>query len=192
MSGDDFGRLIYLGLLAVVVGGYFLLQNRTSLGKVAQQVAVWGLIFVGVAAGYGLWHDIVASNPQLARFSEDGQITVPRAQDGHYYLTLTINQKPVDFMIDTGATDVVLTLRDAKAVGIETDGLSYLGQAQTANGTVRTARVRLQDVQLGKTDQGGLVAWVNEGDLDISLLGMTYLQRFARMEIAGDQMILTP
>ncbi len=191
MDGDEFGRLIYLGLLVAVIGGAYLLGNRQSMGKLAQQASIWGLIFVGMAAGYGLWSDIRGDDPRQAVVTETGQIEVPRSRDGHYYLTLQINGKPVEFMVDTGATDVVLSRPDAERVGIQTDTLAYTGEARTANGAVRTARVRLEDVQVAGFDEGGMVAWVNDGDLDISLLGMSYLRQFSRMEFVGNKLVLT-
>ena len=51
--------------------------------------------------------------------------------------------RPVRFMVDTGASDIVLSRRDAERVGIEPGSLSYLGRARTANGAVATAPVRL-------------------------------------------------
>jgi aspartyl protease family protein len=114
---------------------------------------------------------------------------VPRAPDGHYYLTLEVAGTPVEFMVDTGATNVVLSRRDAERVGVDLDGLMYLGQAQTANGTVRTARVRLDDVTLGPWRDDRIAAWVNEGEMDGSLLGMDYLGQF-HVELAGDRMVL--
>ncbi len=191
VDGDEFGRLIYLVLLVAVIGGSFLLSNRQSMGKMAQQASIWGLILVGMAAGYGLWSDIRGAEPRQAVVTEAGQIEVPRARDGHYYLTLQINGEPVEFMVDTGATDVVLSRPDAERVGIETDTLAYTGEARTANGAVRTARVRLEDVQVAGFDEGGMVAWVNDGDMDISLLGMSYLRQFSRMEFVGNKLVLT-
>ena len=59
-----------------------------------------------------------------------------------------------------------------------------------ANGVVRTARVRLTDVTLGPYHDDSLGAWVNEGEMDGSLLGMDYLGRFS-VTMAGDEMVLT-
>ena len=96
----------------------------------------------------------------------------------------------VNFVVDTGATDVVLSEVDARRVGLDPEGLIYSGRASTANGIVRTARVRLEDVSVGGFDEGSLRASVNEGALETSLLGMSYLQRFERIEIRGDRLIL--
>ena len=191
MDQDTIWRAVYLGLLIAVLGGYFVLENRGRLGRVAQQAAVWGLIFVGIAAGYGLWSDIRAQAPRQTVFADSGAVEVPRAPDGHYYLTLDIAGTLVRFLVDTGASEVVLTAQDARRVGIDPDSLNYLGQATTANGIVRTARVRLEDVRLGETVEPRLAASVTEGEMETSLLGMTYLGRFSRIEIAGDRLILT-
>ncbi|MBC7153534.1 MAG: TIGR02281 family clan AA aspartic protease [Rhodobacteraceae bacterium] len=194
MGDDTTARLIYLGLLGAVIGGYFLVANRHNLGRMAQQASIWGLIFVGVAAGYGLWADIRSDiRPQQAVFSAPGEtrIEVPRAQDGHYYLTLQIAGTPVTFIVDTGASDVVLSREDAERLGLDPGNLAYLGRAGTANGTVHTARVTLSDVRLGAIHDPRLTAWVSQGEMPGSLLGMAYLQRFTRIEIAGDRLLLS-
>lgn len=192
MTGDDFGRLIYLVLLGSVIAGYFLLSNRHRLGHVAQQAAIWGLIFIGAIAGFGLWSDIrhqVA--PSQTVFGEERRIEVPRAPDGHYYMTVEVNGTPLHFVVDTGATDVVLTRKDAARVGLDPEDLQYFGEAHTANGTVRTAPVRLDTVAIGPIVDRNLRAFVNAGEMHDSLLGMAYLNRFKRIEFVRDRMILT-
>jgi len=192
MAGDQIGQLAYLVVLAAAIGGYFIAANRRQLGRVARHGALWGLIFVGVIAAAGLWSDIRSTvAPRQAVFAEDRRIEVPRAPDGHYYLTLQINGTPVRFVVDTGASDLVLTRRDAERVGLDHGQLSYLEQARTANGVVRTARVRLGEVRLGPVVDENMRAVVNGGEMDTSLLGMNYLQRYSRMEFTGDRLILT-
>ncbi|MEZ5885212.1 MAG: TIGR02281 family clan AA aspartic protease, partial [Paracoccaceae bacterium] len=121
---------------------------------------------------------------------EDGRIVAPLAPDGHYYLTAEINGTKVRFMVDTGASDIVLTRQDAAHVGLNPDGLSYFGQARTANGTVATAPVVLNSLDLGPIHDENLRAVVNGGEMDQSLMGMAYLTRFARVELSRDQLIL--
>lgn len=114
MTDIDPGQLIYLLLLLVAVGGWFVTQGRGNLGKLSQQAMVWGLIFVGVIAAVGLWGDIRNSiAPRQSVIAEAGRIELPRAQDGHYYVQAEVNGVPVNFVVDTGASAVVLTLQDA-------------------------------------------------------------------------------
>ncbi|MBZ0123806.1 MAG: TIGR02281 family clan AA aspartic protease [Roseovarius sp.] len=192
MSEFDYARLFYLVLLGSAVVMWFFAQNRKSLGRVTQQALVWGLIFIGIIAAVGLWGDIRQTvRPSQTVLAEAGRIEVPRAPDGHYYLTAEVNGTAVEFVIDTGASQIVLSERDARRVGIDTAGLVYVGRATTANGEVRTAPVRLDRLAIGPFADERVRAVVNEGDLDRSLLGMDYLQRFSSVEIAGNRLVLT-
>ncbi|MGR3499267.1 MAG: retropepsin-like aspartic protease family protein [Limimaricola soesokkakensis] len=191
MSPDNLASLAYLGLLGAAIAGWFLVQNRDRLGQVAQQAAVWTLIFIGAIAAAGLWSDIREdAMPRQTMIGAEG-IEVPQARDGHYYLTLEVNGAPIDFVVDTGATDMVLGREDARRAGIDPEELTYLGSAVTANGTVRTARVRLDSVALGPIEDEGLSAVVTDGDLAGSLLGMGYLRLFGRIEIENGTLVLT-
>lgn len=189
MDSETTGRLIYLVLLLAAVGGWIIVEYRKRMGQALRVAMAWGLIFIGVMAGYGLWNDLRSDIAPQQMISEAGVIEVPRAEDGHYYLTLQINGTSIQFLADTGATNMVLSQADARRLGIDPDALVYLGTAQTANGIVRTARVELPMVELGPYQDRDFSAWVNDGDMDKSLLGMDYLALY-RVELAGNEMIL--
>ena len=194
MPEFETGRLIYLLVLLAMVAGWFFMQGRgEGFNKTLQQAAIWGLILTGAAAGYALWGDISRSSavPQQSYEGGIGAVTIPRARDGHYYLTMQINGASIRFVVDTGASDMVLTRADAQRVGLSPDTLNYLGRANTANGEVRTAFVRLSEVQLGTVRDFDVSAVVNDGDMAQSLLGMGYLQRWGRIEISNNELILT-
>jgi aspartyl protease family protein len=191
MDADQIARLVYLGLIAAALSGWFFMQLRGNLGRSLQMLAVWALIFVGVIAAYGLWNDIRREVAPTQSMLAGNVVSVPRGPDGHYRLLVEVNGTPVDFIVDTGASDIVLSRQDAARAGLAPETLAYTGMAQTANGTVRTAPVRLGTVRLGEITDTDLRAVVNEGDLDVSLLGMGYLDLFNRIEIAGDELILT-
>lgn len=192
MANIETGQLIYLIVLGAMVAGWFFMQTRQGLNRTLQYAAVWAMIFVGGAAAVGLWQDISrdAARPQLSQ-TDAGQIVVPRSRDGHYYLQLGINGTNIPFVVDTGATDMVLTQADALKAGLDPETLNYLGRANTANGQVRTAFVKLDEVTLGDVTDRNVSAVVNEGQMAQSLLGMGYLQRWGRIEITGGELILT-
>ncbi|WP_170332949.1 retropepsin-like aspartic protease family protein [Ruegeria arenilitoris] len=192
MDGYDFGRLTYLVLLGAALLFWFITQNRQSLGKTMQQVMAWVFIFVGVIALVGLWEDIrstVSPAPQMA--VTGNTIEVPRSFDGHYYLPMLVNGEPITFLVDTGASQIVLSPQDAKRIGIDLDQLNYFGRAATANGVVRTAPVRLDSLTLGPITDSNVSAWINEGDLNQSLLGMDYLHRFSNIQFADGRLVLS-
>ena len=191
MDSTELPRVAYLVLLLLAVAGWFIAENRVSLGKTMRMALVWGLIFLGVIAGVGLWSDIRTDViPQQSVVADGARIEVPRAFDGHYYLTLNLNGEPVDFVVDTGASDVVLTRDDAARIGIDLDNLVYSGRAMTANGAVRTASTRVDAVEIGGIRDTGVRVSINEGEMPGSLLGMSYLQRFERIEISDGRLVL--
>lgn len=190
MHADLSPDLIYLLLLLLAVGGYAVAALRARPGRTLQQISVWGLIFMGLIAVFGMWDGIKASLLPAQAVLSDGRIEAPLGPDGHYYLTAEVNGTPVRFVVDTGATQIVLNRRDAARAGIDTGALAFTGQARTANGTVATAPVRLQSVVLGPIRDHDLRAVVNGGEMGTSLMGMAYLTRFARVEFGKDRMIL--
>ncbi len=192
MDSQDLPRLIYLVLLGTAVAGWFIAENRQNLGKTARMGLAWGLIFLGVIAAYGLWGDIKSDVLPRQAVSEDGRIEVPRSIDGHFHLTLRLNDEPVDFLVDTGASDIVLTLDDAKRVGLDPDNLAFLGTAQTANGTVKTAFATVDNISIGPVSFDRVRVSVNGGEMPGSLLGMSLLSRFDRLEINDNVLRLDP
>lgn len=191
MDGDSTGRLIYLVLLLVAIGGWVMVEYRQRLGLALRTAMAWGLIFLGVAAGYGLWQDLRHDVLPRQMVTETGELVIPRAADGHYYIDIDVGGTRLTMMADTGATSVVLSPADARRLGIAPESLVFTGQAMTANGVVRTARTTLRDVTLGPFTEAALPVWVNEAEMDISLLGMDLLGRY-RIEIDRERMVLRP
>jgi aspartyl protease family protein len=193
MADSDLMRLVYLSILLGVLGVGVLAAYRGRMGQMLQQAAIWFFIFLGGVVVYGFWEEIsdIAVPRQAVSFEGDAAVVeVPRSRDGHYYMTLTVNGVPVRFVVDTGATDLVLTRADAAAVGLDVDALRFFGQARTANGVVRTADVRLDEVALGQIVDRNVRGVVNGGDMGTSLLGMSYLGDFGRIEIENDELRL--
>lgn len=191
MTGDQTASLVYLVLLGTMIGSYVLVASRRNLGRSIRHAALWVLIFLGVIVSYGLWEDIRGTViPRQSVHAEQGRIEVPMARDGHFHMTLGVNGVPVEFVVDTGASEIVLTQEDAERAGIAIDGLPFLGTANTANGTVRTAQVRLDEVDLGGITDRNVRALVNGGEMNGSLLGMTYLNRFSEVSFGNGTMVL--
>lgn len=192
MDSFDTGRLIYLILLGLMVAGWFFAQGRASWNKTLQHAAVWLFIFLGAIAAFGLWGDISQTvKPRQAVFAVENRIVVPRSPNGHYYIDTTVNGAAVRFVLDTGASALVLTQDDARRAGLEPSKLDYFSRAMTANGEVRTAPVRLESLTLGSVTDTNIAAVVNGGEMSESLMGMEYLQRWGRIEIAGNRLTLT-
>jgi len=192
MSADQTAELIYLLLLVGVIGSYYLLSRRQSIGQQLRHAGLWVLIFIGVIVAYGLWGDLRSTvMPRQSVFAEQGRIEVPMGPDGHYHMIAQVNGVPVQFVVDTGASDIVLSREDAQRAGIDLDGMPFIGVANTANGPVKTARVRLDEIAFDGIGDRNVPALVNGGEMEGSLLGMSYLTRFSEVSFGNGRMVLT-
>lgn len=187
MLGMEIGQIIGIGLLVLLA--LSLLGSALS-NNGARNALIWVLIFLGFTWVAAEWDTFRGEFGQQQATFTDARIEVPKGVDNHFRLTLIINEVPVDFLVDTGASQVVLTQRDAARVGLDPDNLAYIGTAFTANGEVATAPVRLDSVILGDIRDTRVPASVNSGQMESSLLGMSYLSRFESIEIRQDRLIL--
>lgn len=189
-SPDDTARFFYLALLGVFAATWLFSRYRGRLGQAAQHAAIWGLIFLGAVLAIGFSGDLQRMLVGAPQQIDDRTVALSQGRSGHFEAVLEVNGTNVRFLVDTGATNLVLSRRDAEAAGIDTSALSYMLPTQTANGRMMSARVRLDQVSLGAFVDRDVAATVNGGDLDISLLGMSYLERYAGWQVRGDRMYL--
>ena len=202
LTADQTMRLVYLLILLVAVGSYALVASRGRIATSLRNLVLWGLLFTGVAAAYELW---TGSRGAMVAVEANGDsaVVLRRAFDGQFHLDLQIigangRAQPVRFIVDTGATDLVLTQEDAARLGYGAGSLQIAkalgahvtGVASTANGVTRTARVSLPQVMLEGHMARDVPALVNEGALHASLLGMGFLERFQRIEITRDRLTI--
>ena len=186
MDTDQILRAVFLFAIVLYLATGFMGRGKT--GRQLQALATWGLIIFGTFLAVSFWQ-----NMQTDRRAANGkdQIRIVRENDGHYYLDAQVNGVAITFVVDTGASNIVLSQSAAKAAGIAVGELNYFGRAQTANGEVRIAPIRIETLVVEDVTDKNLRAVVNEGELDTSLLGMDYLNRFSRIEIENGSLILT-
>jgi aspartyl protease family protein len=189
---DAQARLFYLALLGMVIAGGVFYNYRNRLGTALQHAAIWVLIFLGATIAYGFKDQLTSQlYPGTARSVDARTIELRRADDGHFYARVQVNGTGVRFMVDTGATNLVLSQQDARRIGLAMGDLNYVLPTSTANGTVYGAGVVLERVELGGFVDTDVRAVVNGGRMSISLLGMTYLDRFRSFSVEGDRLLLS-
>ena len=191
MQEFDYLRLIYLLVLAIAISGLVYTQFKERLGYAIKATLTWVMIFFATIAVYGLWDDVRnAIVPTYITTHSEDRISLQRQADGHFYAKLNVDGKDIKFLIDTGASEIVLSKNDAEAAGIDFRRLRYSGRASTANGIVSTAPIRIEKLRFGNLVNRRIIAYVTAGDLDISLLGQSYLEQFDKVIIDGDIMTL--
>ncbi len=123
--------------------------------------------------------------------SYGGNVRIQADRNGHYLNEARIEGRPVDFMVDTGASLVVLRYEDARALGLVYGSDTFEVAVQTANGAAKAHRVKLNSVRLGSIwldDVDALV--MGEGVLRTNLLGMSFLKRLSRYEVRDGMLVL--
>ncbi len=187
MTADDWPQLAFYLLLLVLIGGAMLTELFGRGGRALQQAALWAVIFAGTILAANWWIDGDIPRQQVLT---GGRVEVQVGRDGHFHLTARLNGVDIRFVVDTGASSVALGPEDARRIGIDPDDLAYVGTAMTANGTVQTAPVTIDEFAIGDIIDRNVRAWVIGGDLEGSLLGMSYLRKFARVSFEGDLLVL--
>jgi aspartyl protease family protein len=114
-------------------------------------------------------------------------VYLQRSRGGHYMLRGAINGVQADFILDTGATDVVIPEELAEAAGLVA---GYAGQAMTANGLVTVYGTRIAELDLGAIRLQDVRASINPALHDGTvLLGMSALRQI-EFHQRGDQLTL--
>ncbi|MEL6528377.1 MAG: TIGR02281 family clan AA aspartic protease [Pseudomonadota bacterium] len=120
-----------------------------------------------------------------------GDHTLTRQSDGHFYASATVEGVPVRMMVDTGASVIALTGRDASAIGIQWDEGQVGPIGRGASGAVYGVNTRLDEVEIGGITRRNVSAVIIPQGLDVSLLGQSYLSQLDAVEIANNQMVMS-
>lgn len=193
--------VIYRILLVVVIGGsaavFVAHRLRGRLNQGVFFAAIWLGIGLALAIGYAYRGALRDVGGRLAlEFMpgavdwRPGVVRVAADRSGHYVVEARVNGVPVRFLIDTGATDVSLTRRDAERVGLAPETLQFTRRAETAAGPVRVAPVRLDRVAVGEIELTDVAASVNRANEGISLLGMSFLARLTGFSVEEGHLVL--
>lgn len=115
---------------------------------------------------------VMVGNPGKA-----GRIVLSAGDGGHYVTSGQINGATVQFLVDTGATAVAMTVAEANRIGLNYQQGQRI-MLSTANGNVPAYRVRLNSVRIGEVEVSGVDAVVAPRDMPYILLGNSFLSRF--------------
>jgi aspartyl protease family protein len=117
-------------------------------------------------------------------------LVYPANARGHVIIDAVVNGAPTRMLVDTGASLVTLTPKDARAAGISPGELVFDQRASTANGFVRMAPLTLREIRIGQLSLGEVRAAVIE-NLDVSLLGMSFLGRLQSYGMRDGKLTIT-
>ena len=173
-----------LGWVAVAALGAVVLTNLEDAKRI-------------VATGLGLpapdqIATIQAEAPDRAPQARPGSgVELTAGHNGHYFTEVEVNGRPIEVLVDTGASMVALTFEDAERAGLFLRDRDFTHAVSTANGMARVAPVTLDRVSIGPITVRNVRAAVSErGRLQTTLLGMSFLGRLSRVDIQSGRLIL--
>ena len=196
METLNFSYLVYLIIILIVLLGTFLLSNKKNLNKNIQNLAIWGLIFFALLVTYYLWNELKFSM-EKERYNyvieNDNSILINKSYDGHFYLPLSINNKEIIFLVDTGATKSLLSKSDYKL--LMNDEINFTSEKiiETANGKIIALETTFDKVKLFNNILGDVTFLVVRNDFEgpnISLLGLDLLDNKFNYQITNNYLKL--
>lgn len=198
LSNDAFAYVIRLVAVLIFVGGAVATFYRGKVAQAVRHFAIWSALLVAFVGGYAYRSDLArVADTVIAELRPEGSqinvygankaVKIKRSWSNHFIVRASITGQPVEMIVDTGASTVVLKHEDAKSLGLNMKALRYTVPVQTANGSSTAARIRLGDIFVGDVGLGNVEALVaRQGSLHQSLLGMSFLSRLRSYEFSGD------
>ena len=197
-SGADWGEAVRLfGLLALVSVG-LVSMRRLDLGRTARNIAGWVAIFGLVLVAYAFRDELLAAGlrvrsaliPAYAVADSPRSMVVGRGEDDGFYVFGDADGARVRFLIDTGASDIVLSPADAERAGLPIASLKFSRPGETANGVGYGAPATLKSLVVGPIRLTDVPVLVNRAPMTASLLGTQFLKRLDAFEVRGDRLFL--
>lgn len=191
---DTAPNAIYYVLVLVLVASA-LVSMRLPLGKAAKIAAAWVAIF-GVAFVLFAFRgeftgvfDRLRAEATGTPILEGGEVRVPVAADGHFWVDATVNGRPVRFLVDSGASITTVSDETARAAGIRTDGRT--AYVDTANGRAQVRQSSADKLAIGPIERTDFPIDVNSGDRT-NVLGMNFLSSLRGWRVEGHDLVLRP
>lgn len=198
LSVDQFGSLSYKVLILVFLASAALTLFRERFTQALTAALLWVVVGLVLVIGYsyryelhGVADRVVAELVPGHVVSHGRTVEVARTSSGDFDISARVNGVRVPMVLDTGASSVVLTQQDARAVGLPLEVLNYTVSIDTANGRTRAAQVTFDRLAVGGLEERSVEALiVQPGQLRTSLLGMSFLNRLQSWQVSGDRLVM--
>ena len=197
LGGWEQGRFLYLLAVLLMIAMFSLPLRRIGVGRLIGYGLAWGVIIGGGwlaasrAPGVAAYiARLGAPDPEVEIAGPKGaEVRVEAALDGHYWVRGRVNGHPVRFLVDTGASDVVLSEATARRVGIDVGALVFDRPGVSASGRVDSASARVDSLSIGPIARGGMEVSIIPG-ADIDLLGMSFLRTLDGWRVERGSLVL--
>jgi aspartyl protease family protein len=193
----DPGVVQTLGFL-VLASSSLLVVREFNLKKTARNVLLWLAVGIVLIIGFSFRNELgdlalrLRSSlvPGYAVQTGAHELTLSEGEGGHYEVYATVNGARIRFLIDTGATDIVLGPSDAKRLGFDLGSLTFDRPFGSANGIGHGASAEVDTLSVGNFHLSHVPVSINSAEMGSSLLGMAFLKRLKSYSFSGGKLIL--
>jgi aspartyl protease family protein len=198
-SADTADVVQTIGILALISSG-LLFAGRAKINwrQVLRYVSLWLIVGGVLMLGYA-WQEPLKNAalhlrsqvlPGEAVATGARELTISESDGGSYRVFANVNGTRIRFLVDTGASDIVLSPSDARRAGIDPETLKYDRPYATANGIGYGATVTLDRLEVGAITFSNVRASVQQAEMGTSLLGMTFLSRLKSYTVQDRKLVL--
>ena len=191
---DRAPQLVFYGLaLLLVLSG--LVARRLPIGQMVKMALGWVAIFAIVVVVFAfrdnfgaLWRQLKSEITGSA-VAEGGEVRVPIAEDGHYWIDAKVNGREARFLVDSGASVTTISRELARAASVPADGNRV--SINTANGLSSAVQASADNLQVGPIERKDFPVDINDND-QTNVLGMNFLSSLSGWRVEGHSLILRP
>jgi aspartyl protease family protein len=169
-------------LLAFAFFGMFLMAMM-AMGS--------GAILESAGSGKAPPHGAMPASSKSGSSSDtDGDaLIIDRDSSGQFTVSAQINGQSTNFLIDTGADAIALTVDEAERLGLSVDPANFGPMGQSASGTAYGTAVAVEELTVAGKEFRDIEVVVLDG-LETNLLGQPALRRLGKVELHGDRMTI--
>ena len=197
MTGDEIARLA-AGVMMIGLVGSSLIGRRLNFGQTLQMVLAWSAIFAAAFVLFlfrdearGVWARATADVAGSRGTVSGKTLRIQMRDDGHFWISGTVNGRSTEFLVDSGATTTALSETVARAANVDVDTMFPIS-VETANGSVNASTARIERLVIGPIVQSDARAVVSSSFGDTNLLGMSFLSSLKSWRVEGRTLILEP
>jgi aspartyl protease family protein len=185
------GLYLVMALMLVFAG---VMSRREPIAKMAVMALAWiaifgaGFVLFAFRDNFSYLAQRLKSEATGSPMVEGGELRIPQAIDGHFWIDAEVNGKPVKFLVDSGATMTTIGRKTATELGLDVSGRRNQ-VVQTANGMVRVASTRADELSIGPIVRNDVGVHIADNE-DMNVLGMNYLSSLRSWGVEGRWLIL--
>ena len=205
LSGPDKINIVYgLLLFLFLILSAFLNRRQVRLDLIFYSILAWTVFGFFLFSAYSYRFELTQFgsklfgelNPSKAIIKSSGNVTIRANSSGQFVLEALVSRKgkllPVKFLLDTGASDVVLSPNVSSRLGFDMKAIRFNRPYQTANGVVLGAPLQIERINIGTISVENVSASINGAEMGLSLLGMSFLRRLSGFDVKHSIMTLEP